>query len=476
MLRGVQEPRVRLAPHAHSNSWEDVVDLMAAYGLSLDEWQENVLEGALGEQRGGRWAAPRVGVSVPRQNGKGALIEARELAGLLLFGERLIIHSAHEVKTSLDAFRRVRAYFENFDDLRKKVRRVVQTNGQEGIELVSGQALRFMARSKGSGRGFSADCLILDEAQELSDDTFAAILPTISARPNPQTWLLGTPPSPLMNGEVFSRFRNGGLEGKDARLFWAEWSCGDDVDLDDPRGWSQANPALGVRIDVESIRDERSAMDDDTFARERLGMWSGSEGRAVIPPGLWAEVADEQSAPALRFTLAVDVAPDRERASVALAGQRADGLWHVEVDEHRSGDVAWIVPWVVSRCERNDIRAVVVDGASPAASMIDEFAQRRVRVTTSNARDMAAACGSFYDAVLSGSVRHTDQPQLNSALSAARKRPLGDSWAWNRKGAGSDITPLVACTLALWGAQKSTVRRPMTRRRDGSSGRRAVVL
>lgn len=471
MLRGVQEPRVRLAPHAASNSWEDVVDLTAAYGLVLDEWQENVLEGALGEQRGGQWAAPRVGVAVPRQNGKGAVIEARELAGLLLFGERLIIHSAHEVKTAMDAFRRIRAYFENYDDLRKKVRRVLQTNGQEGIELLSGQALRFMARSKGSGRGFSADCLILDEAQELADETFAAILPTISARPNPQTWLLGTPPAPSMRGEVFTRFRNGGLEGKDARLFWAEWSAAGDVDLDDPRAWAHANPALGSRIDLESIWDERAAMDDDTFARERLGMWSGSSGRAVIDPGTWGRYADVLSSPTERLALAVDVSPDRSVAAVALAGRRADGAWHVELDEQR-GSVGWVAGYVAQRCARNDIRAVVIDGASPASTLVEDLQRHKIKVTTSFAQDMARACGMFYDGVMEGWLRHIDQPQVNAALGVARKRSLGDAWAWNRKNAASDITPLVACTLALWGAQSSTVKKPS---RSGSQGRRVLI-
>jgi phage terminase large subunit-like protein len=469
---GVPEPRVRLAPHAAENSWQDVVDLAAAYGLVLDEWQENVLEGALGERRDGQWAASRVGVSVPRQNGKGGIIEARELAGLLLFDERLLIHSAHEVKTAMDGFRRVRGYFENYDDLRKKVRRIVQTNGQEGIELTDGSALRFMARSKGSGRGFSADCLILDEAQELSDDTFSAILPTISARPNPQVWLLGTPPSPSMNGDVFGRFRSTGMEGKDSRLFWAEWSAEGDVDLDDPRGWAQANPALGTRIDVESIADERSSMADDTFARERLGMWAGTAGRSVISPESWAEVADTESVPSDRFALAVDVAPDRSVASVGFAGQRPDGTWHVELDEQRSG-VGWLAPYVIRLVEANpQIRAVVIDGASPAASILDDLARAKIKVTTTNARDMAASCGTFYDGVMEGWLRHIDQPQLNLALSVARKRSLGDAWAWNRKNAASDITPLVAVTLALWGAQNSTVKKPT----KSAQPRRVVVL
>jgi hypothetical protein len=105
---------------------------------------------------------------------------------------------------------------------------------------------------------------------------------------------------------------------------------------------------------------------------------------------------------------------------------------------------------------------------------VDDLAKLRVKVTLTNAPDMAAACGQFYDGVYEGWLRHIDQPQLNVALSVARKRNLGDAWAWNRKSASSDITPLVACTLALWGAQSSTVKKPGRKAR--TEGRKAVVL
>ena len=38
------------------------------------------------ERADGNWSAFEVGVNVPRQNGKGGIIEARELAGLFLLG------------------------------------------------------------------------------------------------------------------------------------------------------------------------------------------------------------------------------------------------------------------------------------------------------------------------------------------------------------------------------------------------------
>jgi hypothetical protein len=97
-----------------------------------------ILRHSLGERPDGKWAAFEVGLNVPRQNGKGSILEARELAGLFLLGERLIIHSAHEFATSLEAFQRLLALIEGTPDLSRRVKRVSRAHGEEGIELTNG--------------------------------------------------------------------------------------------------------------------------------------------------------------------------------------------------------------------------------------------------------------------------------------------------------------------------------------------------
>jgi hypothetical protein len=122
--RGAQRPRVSHVPAGVSSAGVEAVELAASAGLVLDEWQAFVLESSLRERRVGdelKWSAFEVGLIVSRQNGKGSILEARELAGLFLFGEQLILHSAHEFKTAQEAFRRVLSLVENTDDLRKRV-------------------------------------------------------------------------------------------------------------------------------------------------------------------------------------------------------------------------------------------------------------------------------------------------------------------------------------------------------------------
>lgn len=94
--RGFQIPRVHSVPKYASTSGDEAIELCAMAGLHLDEWQQLVLRDSLGETVDGKWAAFEVALVVPRQNGKGSLLEARELAGLFLLEEELILHSAHE--------------------------------------------------------------------------------------------------------------------------------------------------------------------------------------------------------------------------------------------------------------------------------------------------------------------------------------------------------------------------------------------
>jgi len=302
---------------------------------------------------------------------------------------------------------------------------------------------------------------VCDEAQELSDDALEALMPTTSAAPqgNPQWIFTGTPPGPTANGEVFSRTRIDALSGKSSRLAWHEWSAVGGVDLDDQIHAAAANPALGGRLQWDVIEGERSRFSDEGFARERLGMWDSAASHRVISAESWSRLGAPNLADAGReVSIALDVSPDRSTATIAVASWTVDDHPYVDVVETRRGEPDWGVQRFVDLCERHDVRALVVDGASAAFSLVDPLRQRGLAVSVTTARQMAAAFGGFYDGVMDGSFRHLDQPLLNSALAVARKRQIGDSgFGWSRKDSESDITPVTAATLALWGLTSSEV-------------------
>lgn len=426
---------------------------MASLGEPLDEWQENVLEAALGERADGRWAARQVGLCTPRQNGKSQLIVARALAGILLFGEELILCSAHQQDTAREVFIRLVDILERNPSVDARVDSYGKALNREYIRFRGGQTIRFKARNAGGGRGFSADCLLLDEAQILGSSAWSAILPTLSARPNPQVWLLGTPPTPVDDGEVFERFREAGLAGRDTRLAWLEWAADPQDDFDSPETWAKANPAYGVRIDHEAIAAERSTMSDDQFALERLGLWAGNFDSSVIDPTVWADLADRSSVVVDPVSFALAVSPDRAFTSIAVAGRRADGLRHVEVVDRRKG-TGWAAERLAQLVGKWRTGAVLLDASGPAGALLPELAAKKVDAEPASTREMAQACGSLFDHVAQQQIRHLDQAELNLAVAAAKKRPVGDAWVWRRKNTTEDISPLEAVTLAAFGAEK----------------------
>lgn len=470
--RGAQRPRVGNWPDYVTSSGVEAVELAASAGLVLDPWQEFVLTHGLGEQADGRWAAFKVSVWVPRQNGKGAIIEARELAGLFLFRERLILHSAHEYKTAAEAYIRIKELIQSTPDLDRRVNKYWQANGEQGIELTraaGGGRLRFIARSRGSGRGFSGDLNILDEAQELTGQQMAALLPTMSARPNPQIWFFGTPPEDP--GAWAYGLRADGEAGV-PRMAHFDW--GADLDLTSPEDlrraredidlWYACNPALGRRISEEFVRDEAGPSGlGDRFAIERLGVWPPrvADGPKVLDINVWNGLCDPGSQIDGDVAFAVDMTPSRDRACIAVYGVRADGVGHVEVIDQREG-TDWVVGRLAQLSERWQPVAVGLDIKGPAVTLLTELEKAglhrpddparpaRGDLAIPTAQDVAAACGQFADAVAQSTIRHTGQDVLATAIRGAKTRPLGDAWAWARRVSSADISPLVAVTLARW--------------------------
>jgi hypothetical protein len=475
-------PRIAMAPRSFAfSSGFEAIELAESAGLILDDWQKLCLILGLGETAAGKWAAFQVALIVARQNGKGAILEALELFWLFGTGEMLIGHSAHEYRTAMEAFRRVLFLITNTDALRKKVKKVINANGEEGIELLTGQRLRFIARSKGAGRGFTFHKMVWDEAYALNREQQDAQLPTMSAVPNPQIWVTSSPPLTSETGEVLFQIRKNAL-ALGSRLVFLDYGLAgsldslEEIDMDDQEGWKLANPAEAVgRITIETMERERAAMGDPGFARERLCIWPPdlTQGFSIISKEQWDAMFDPLSGSKDDLTgqpvLSVDVSPRNQgvvTSSISLASFRENGKRHVELIKRASG-TAWLVPDLIRLAKKIDAIAIVIDPGSPAGSVLAELesavAEEVVRerlpedlIVTMAARDVAQAFGMIYDAAngREQSVTHIGQSELTIAVGGGVKRPVGDGHAWDRRTAMTDLTPLVSVTHALWGLAK----------------------
>lgn len=459
-----------------ATGWGDVETICNRMGVEFDEWQKGVGRLALAKRSNGNLAAmiDGVGLSLPRQVGKTYLMSGLVFALCVLRPGTLAIWTAQHSSTHEETFLSMQGFAARHR-VKPFIDRVYTGSGDEEVRFNNGSRILFGARERGFGRGIpGVDVLVFDEAQHLSERALDAMVATMNTSRFGLSFYIGTPPRPEDNSESFSRMRQDALEGKLGDGVWVECGADPDAGPDDREQWAKANPSYPGRTPAESILRLRSKLTEESFMREALGIWDAQSTDSVIDPETWSAARDEASVPVDSLALAVDISPDRRTASVSLAGRRADGSWHVELDEHRRG-TSWVAGWIEERCSLREVRAVVVDRMSPAASLIDELAQRKIKVTATSAGDMATACANFYDGVMDRRVHHIDQPQLSYSLSVARKRDLQGAWGWNRKDSTSDITPIVSATLALWGAQNSQVKKP-TRKRASSESRRAVVL
>jgi hypothetical protein len=528
-LYGSQQPaRLLLPPETERwrTSGPEVIELAQSADLWLDPWQEFTLDAALWELPSPdadpgddvwEWSAFEVGLLVPRQNGKGAILEARELAGLYLFEEDLILHSAHEFKTSGEAYRRIKGRIENTGWMLRRVASngFQSAHGNEGIELkptrviISGSSgrfisggrvcrLRFVARTSGSGRGFTADLVIWDEAFNLPEVVVGAQLPTLSAVPNPQLWYTSSAVDREVHqyGVTLARVRARalaeikgeqappGAEVDDDRggLCWLEWQADEDQFVAAEKAgvgavknlarlrpqWAASNPGVGFRLKERRIAREFRAMGLKTFLVERLniGDWPElDEDAARIDRERWAAIGDPGSRPGEVIALGFEVSLDGRTAAIASAGKRDDGRFHIKVIDHRpGGGTAWLVDRIIDIVTRYRVCVVLYNPAGQADAYATDLENAGLPKWQSSrpgkgglrplsAREYAASCGELVadTTVEADRLRHCAQQPLDDAVKEAGTRPLADKWAWDQQKSTADITPLIGVTCALHG-------------------------
>jgi len=466
---------------ARANSWEDVADLSAQAGVVLDEWQETVLRVSMGERADATWAAKRVGVSLARQNGKSQLLVARALAGALLFGEKKIVISAHQADTARETFGKMIEILEADGNGwlmdRVKPNGIMNAINRESIKFRNGATIQFKARTGAGGRGFSSDCLMLDEAQRLKRSSWVSINSTMSAMPNPQVWLLGTPPTREDDGEVFESIRAAAISGGSLSSAWAEWG----VDPADPAiaaayragspVWSadverlcwESNPAWNIRMNHDVVRGEFESYTREEFSLDRWGIWLDDVNAARYWSSEMWEDAGVTEAPDRVRSIAVAFSVDGSRVSTAGAVKH-DGGVHVELVAAYSGaldaGVSQLADWLAERWR--NLASISILGAS-GTSLVQALRDRGVGARVVNmmtTADYFAANAMADDAIRSGLLTHPEAGEgdvLDASVRVSDRKHRGASgqWGWQSTVPDGDETPVEAFCAAYWAARTS---------------------
>ena len=484
-MKGSQQPRIRIEPARKDTEGKGAAMLMQAYGVQLDEWQQLVLNAWLGTDGKGKYTTISAGLSVPRQNGKNVIIEAREFYGLVINGE-MILHTAHQARTTRKAFRRLVSMFtdKKHPEIVRLVKQIRQGAGEESIELNNGGSIEFTSRSRQAARGYDGISLVIyDEAQELTDDMIEAIMATLSASKTNtrQSIFCGTPPYIGCTGEVFKRFREACIlsdgKGQNVSNAWHEWGIAadtiKDIDTSDKQLWYEANPALGYRLTEEFTAEEFKTLSPDGFARERLGVWFKPSEVTAQEPAInskaWEACRTDSPKPEGKTAYGVKFTADG--AEVVLAGAVLEGskptakarIELIAIQPTGRG-VTWLADWINERYKTAS--CVVIDGRNGADLLIDKIKDtwlQKDSIIKPSAQNVITAASLLISDINEGNVTwYSKQEELNDSALTATKRPISGGF-----GFGGQTSALIeACSLALWGCRNSR-RNPQKHMRIG---------
>lgn len=417
-------------------------------------WQQQVLDVALEvDPKTRRLVYREVILTVPRQSGKTTLLLVLILLRALSERRQNIRYTA---QTGSDARKK---WMDDWLPVLQSSKfasqfRVRLTNGHEALLFKNGSFQGLIATTKKTGHGGTLDLGIMDESFAHPDARLEqALKPAMITRPQPQLWIVSTAgtkeDSPFLWGKVETG-RQLVEAGVNDGVAYFEWSAPEDADPADEATWWSCMPALGITAPIDAVRADFASMSLSEFRRAYLNQWVTAMSDPVIPLEVWNSLAEPGSQIVGPVSFAFDVSPDRSTAAICAAGLRADGTFHVEVVDHRSG-TGWLAQRMVELAGRHGTSAVVFDSASPAGSLVPALEAAGVTVTKLGPKEHGQACGLFYDTAVEGRLHHLGTPELVAALDGAVKRPLGDAWAWSRRSSAVDISPLVGVTLALWG-------------------------
>ena len=384
MRYGNQTPTFSTKIEYATTDGAEVVDWFDSMGHTSYPCQEYEMRLFCARDESGDFAYRTICISKPRQNGKSYSARNYSVEKSAVEGMK-VCYSAHHSKTTHKMFKEVLAIFEGDDELKLMIAEVSRARGFEGIWLTNGGCIEFFTRStrSGGGRGTTYDIIVVDEAQEMTEDEQDALKPTTIASESgdPQTILIGTPPGPTCNGTVFKTLHDRAHANPETCGFvWLEWAVYELPNMDGDRTpilelAYETNPAMGYRIRESVMMDViNTATSVDGFAREYLGWWSPTAGLPdfVISSNKFLSLAVDNAPTGGRAAYGVKFSADGSEVSLAAA-RLHNGKVYIEQIKRESMalGISWLAAWIAERKTKGC--CCVIDGKSGTQALIDKL-------------------------------------------------------------------------------------------------------
>lgn len=458
---GRQTPtRSVVLPYSQTEG-KEAIELYNKTGRTAQEWQELLTYDLMAKNDEGLWTHVKFGYSVPRRNGKSELLIIRELYGIR-HGER-ILHTAHRTTTSHSAWERIGQLLAKTGLVEGEDYRTIKQFGLERIEMLKGEGrINFRTRSSKGGLGEGYDTLIIDEAQEYTDDQETALMYVVSDSRNPQTIYCGTPPTTVSAGTVFQEYRGDVLAGQKEDSGWAEWSVNVQADPYDTKLWYETNPSMGTILTERKVRAEIKTEGLD-FNIQRLGLWLSYNQHSAISEPEWDGLAVKKL-PELKGKLFVGIkyGINGVNVSMSIAVKTEDNRIFIETIDCRSQRKGNL--WITSFLKKamDSIEKIVVDGSGYDLlhkRMKDAKVRKKpIKVLTD---EIITAHTLFEEAISSGTICHMNQPSLRQCATNCEHREIGSKGGWGYRSLRDDIdiSILDSAVLAFWQCHESKEKR-----------------
>lgn len=449
--KGRQMPTQSVALPYMATKGNESIEIYNSTGRTAQEWQELIMYDILAFNEEKLWVHTKFGYSVPRRNGKNEIVVMRELWGLKN-GER-ILHTAHRTTTSHAAWERLCGLL----DKAKIEYKSIKASGRECVYVKGSDArVEFRTRSSKGGLGEGFDVLIIDEAQEYTDDQESALKYVVSDSKNPQTIFCGTPPTPVSSGTVFTKLRQTTLAGATANGGWAEWSVPEQSNVYDKELWYETNPSLGTVLTERAILDEITS-DHIDFNIQRLGLWLKYNQKSAISKAEWEALSVKQL-PKLKGKLFVGIkyGKDGNNVAMSIACKTEDKKIFVETIDCR--EVRAGTAWIIAFLSKADIEKVVIDGANGQELLANEMKQEKLRTPIlPTVKEIIVANAEFEQGLCQQNIVHMNQPSLVQAASNCEKRAIGSNGGFGYKAQKEEIeiALLDSVIYAYWVCSKS---------------------
>lgn len=442
--------------------------------MRLREWQLGLV-GTLfeGEPKMTLW-------SLPRGQGKSTLVAALSLFHVFcagIEGARVVV-VAQDERSSLRLLKVAARMVELSDELSARLHtykdRIVWPSTDSTIVALPGEAHRI--------EGEDATLAVMDEVGFCRRDAYESLLHSTGKREGSQLLMIGTPSppswreaSPMLDLVLDAR------ENPSPDFTLVEYAGDITHPVDCRHCWEQANPGLDDLVSRDHLNAALPPRSRESeFRRARLGEWVEQDDAALLPPGVWDGLRDDEGIEAgERVVLSLDGSFNGDATALVVATVDTKphfdvvGLW-----EPPAGDEDYRVPILeVEQCVRDaatrwNVLELTADPFRWARTLqlltsegmtVTEFAQTPARLTP--------ATTDFYQACINGEVSHSGNKDLARHISNAVvvEDARGVRLAKEKRNSKRRIDLAVCCVMAhsraTWRATKKKRGRVVTFKR-----------